>query len=186
MILAITAAFVAGSIATGTMTFAGDDGGSVAAHSHFELQSQIDDLDVQVDLIELIPGPQGPEGDDGLPGADGVDGLPGADGQDGAPGADGQDGAPGDDGQDGAPGADGDPFSNYYLVETRDTGFFTVSCDTGDIATGGGVQSTTTTNPIVLNRPIGNPATGWQGQSQSSTVDIIVLVICADIAAPFR
>jgi len=89
MILAIAAAFVAGSIATGTMTFAGvddDDGGGVGAHSHFELQSQIDDLDVQVDLIELIPGPQGPEGDDGTPGADGTNGAKGDKGDQGATG----------------------------------------------------------------------------------------------------
>ena len=106
MILVIAAAFVAGSIGTGTIAFAGDDSDNgilqtLLCPAGLALTGIVsgggDDDDDGGGIIELICEAQ----IEGPPGADGQDGAPGADGQDGAPGADGQDGAPGMDGADG-------------------------------------------------------------------------------------
>ena len=172
MILAIAAAFVAGSIATGTIAFAGDDGdGRVGAHSHFELQSQIDDLDVQVDLIELIPGPQGPEGDDGPPGPAGDDG------------ADGDDGAQGPAGGFLTTYANNGPSTN---VPANSFATSTANCDAGDIATGGGSALGTVEKLVSsLATFTGSTPTGWAVQAFNPTnqasVFIAATVICADV-----
>lgn len=56
--------------------------------------------------LEVVEGPQGEPGRDGV---DGKPGEPGSDGANGTPGRDGADGAPGRDGVDGKDGADGTP-----------------------------------------------------------------------------
>jgi len=139
MILAIAAAFVAGSIATGTIAYAGgddDDGGVLqtllcpAGKALTGIVSGGGDDDDGGGILDLIceaqiEGPQGPAGADGMdgaPGADGNDGAPGADGMDGAAGADGMDGAAGADGMDGAPGADGMDGAKGDKGDKGDTG----------------------------------------------------------------
>lgn len=68
-----------------------------AAGPIIDLQNQIDNeeasriegdqnLQDQINTIELVPGPQGPQGDPGPQGIPGTDGQPGADGQDGKDG----------------------------------------------------------------------------------------------------
>jgi len=151
MILAIAAAFVVGSIGTGTIAYAGDDDDDEgvlqtllcpAGKALTGIVSGGGDDDDGGGILDLIcnaqiEGPQGPpgadgndgapgaDGNDGAPGADGNDGAPGANGNDGAPGADGNDGAPGADGNDGAPGADGNDgapgLSGYEIVSTSST-----------------------------------------------------------------
>ncbi|MFI7134997.1 hypothetical protein ACIBQ1_55690 [Nonomuraea sp. NPDC050153] len=90
-----------------------------------------------------LKGPQGLKGDtgpQGPKGADGKDGLPGKDGKDGLPGKDGQDGK---DGLPGKPGPKGDPGGADVTVYTKSAsigknGSGSVSCEGGDMATGGG------------------------------------------------
>jgi len=193
MILAIAAAFVAGSIATGTIAFAGedDDGGGVRAHNHFELQSQIDDLDVQVDLIELIPGPQGPEGDDGTPGAEGPQGPKGDTGNTGSQGPKGDTGNTGSQGSQGSQGPQGPagPASIEVKTNTGTCGGgsvckVSVGCDSGDKATGGGFGSGSTVLKAFRSQPVfvGSVPTGWLASANnegSSIATFEVFVICA-------
>jgi len=117
MILAIAVAFVAGSIGTGTVAFAGSDDdelsqlacevGKAMTGILFEDDDEITDILCGAQL----QGPPGPPGNDGMDGAQGPPGNDGMDGAQGPPGNDGMDGAqgpPGNDGMDGADGAKGD------------------------------------------------------------------------------
>ncbi|MEV0351038.1 hypothetical protein AB0H88_35090 [Nonomuraea sp. NPDC050680] len=129
-------------------------------------------------------GPQGPKGDtglqgrQGLPGKDGKDGLPGKDGKDGLPGkagadgkdgADGKNGLPGKDGTDGKnglPGKDGQDgkdgkgitYTTYTRSNTFSSGSGSASCDSGDVATGGGFSISGNGN-VTSSAPSG--ASSW-------------------------
>jgi len=86
MILAIAAAFVAGSIATGTIAYAGeddDDGGNAIVDALNQIAIAIQGIDptVNVDPTPItVNAPQGPKGDKGDQGPQGIPGLPGAEG----------------------------------------------------------------------------------------------------------
>lgn len=69
--LAITAAFVAGSIMTSTMVYAAE---KPYGQPFQALWDAITGLQTQIDAIELTPGPQGSPGTNGKNGIDGVDG----------------------------------------------------------------------------------------------------------------
>jgi hypothetical protein len=58
-------------------------------------------------FVEVVKGPPGDPGQDGVDGRDGVDGKDGANGLDGVNGTDGRDGQPGRNGLDGRDGRDG-------------------------------------------------------------------------------
>ena len=67
MILIIAAAFVAGTITTGSMAFAQIDLCSQpSADSKKSVWHGLCDLQEQIDIIELTPGPAGPQGDPGV------------------------------------------------------------------------------------------------------------------------
>ena len=110
MILAIAAAFVAGSIATGTIVFADDDddGGSLLCDAGKAMTGILFDDD---DITGILCGAQ-LQGPEGPPGADGADGAPGADGTD----------------------------LNFYQVTTIDNNnnFAIALCDPLDTVVGGG------------------------------------------------
>ena len=121
-------------------------------------------LQMQIDNIELTPGPAGTAGADGATGpagtagadgatgpagADGATGPAGADGATGLDGLDGQEGLPGDigppglDGMQGLDGQDGVAFiykvSSTIIMDTMQTEIeHKADCDIGDIAIGGG------------------------------------------------
>lgn len=69
------------------------------------LQARLDSVKAELDAIQLIPGPQGPQG---VAGELGAIGPPGATGAQGPAGADGMDGATGAQGPAGADGLDAD------------------------------------------------------------------------------
>jgi len=100
--LVVVAAFVVGSIATGTIAYAGggDDGGIQelfcdAGKAMTGIVTGSGDDDDDDGVIDLICEAQ-IEGPPGTPGADGVDGTPGATGMTGMTGMDGEDADPQD------------------------------------------------------------------------------------------
>ncbi|GAA3021114.1 hypothetical protein [Streptosporangium longisporum] len=100
-------------------------------------------------------GPQGPKGDDGKPGVqgpkgdDGKPGVQGPKGDDGKPGVQGpkgDDGKTGPQGPKGADGKDGGALTTYIktgVINLSNDGTPSVSCNSGDVATGGGYHLTT-------------------------------------------
>ena len=118
MILAIAAAFVVGSIATGTIAFADLEEEVIISSLEF-LQNQIDDLVTQISLIQLIPGPQGDQGDTGPQGPQGeatviVEGVIGPEGPKGDKGNKGDKGDKGDQG----------PGTSHIITSTVSTQVF--------------------------------------------------------------
>jgi len=91
MILAIATAFVAGSIATGTIAFADDDDelSQLACEAGKAMTGIL--LEDDDEITDILCGAQlqGPPGADGMDGARGADGMDGARGADGAPGPSG-------------------------------------------------------------------------------------------------
>ncbi|MGC5016479.1 hypothetical protein ACLQ2R_37425 [Streptosporangium sp. DT93] len=91
-------------------------------------------------------GAQGPKGADGQDGKNGAQGPKGADGQDGKNGAQGPKGEPGAPGKDGKDGKDGGALSTYIKSNNfslNNDGNASVSCNSGDLATGGGYSLST-------------------------------------------
>ena len=97
LILVIAAAFVAGTITTGTLAYAsGDKNGKP-----FEaIWDAIHNLEIGLAEIELTPGPPGPAGANGTDGAIGPQGLQGIQGINGTTGATGPQGEQGPAGQE--------------------------------------------------------------------------------------
>ncbi|MFJ3637440.1 SH3 domain-containing protein [Streptomyces sp. NPDC090112] len=83
---------------------AGAPNGTTLGNGSWAIDSGYPDSPVPFAVETPLPGPAGPQGNDGAPGPSGKDGLPGQPGQ---PGVSGSDGTPGVPGQDGAPGPAG-------------------------------------------------------------------------------
>ncbi|MFI6509358.1 hypothetical protein ACIBCT_17255 [Streptosporangium sp. NPDC050855] len=113
-------------------------------------------------------GAQGPKGDTGAQGPKGDDGKDGAQGPKGDTGPQGPKGADGKDGRDGQRGPKGEPGDSAALttyVNTRNfslsnDGSASVSCDGGDVATGGG-YSLTAMKYFVVTGTYPSSATTW-------------------------
>ncbi|HUR04656.1 MAG TPA: hypothetical protein VM347_19080, partial [Nonomuraea sp.] len=104
-----------------------------------------------------LPGKNGTDGKDGLPGKDGKDGLPGKNGADGVDGKDGKNGLPGKDGKDGVDGK-GITYTTYTRSNPFSSGSGSVSCSSGDVATGGGFSISGSAN-VTSSAPSGG--SGW-------------------------
>jgi len=116
LVLAITAAFVAGTITTATIVNAQGDTITACVNNKSQgkdlrIVDSADDCRNNEAAIEWniqgIQGDKGDTGDTGATGADGADGATGATGADGATGATGANGATGATGANGATGATG-------------------------------------------------------------------------------
>ncbi|MGW4509093.1 SH3 domain-containing protein [Streptomyces sp. NPDC004436] len=97
---------------------AGAPNGITLGNGSWAIDSGYPDSPVPFAVETPLPGPAGPQGNDGAPGPSGTDGLPGLPGQPGSkgdPGVPGEQGLPGNpgvpgsDGTPGAPGQDGVP-----------------------------------------------------------------------------
>ncbi|GAB2475527.1 collagen-like protein [Streptosporangium sandarakinum] len=122
-------------------------------------------------------GPQGEQGPQGKPGENGKDGAPGKQGEQGPQGKPGQDGAPGRQGLPGKDGKDGQDgglaavTTRHQSSNIKGDGSVSVSCQTGELATGGGYSMNGNGSYLVsASMPSGN---GWvvkvsQGNSYSS------------------
>ena len=181
----VALAFVAGSIMTGTIAFADEDGYSGDLLGLImELETQIISIQTEILQLELHEGPQGPAG------------PPGTNGMNGA------DGAKGDKGDVGPSGSSYVAF-NSRSVSVDASGafgaFISVKCNTGDIATGGGgfISNGLKAWPLVESRPTvdigtdfptsGQEANGWfvQGSGLNTgevTGDIKVWAICTSLS----
>jgi len=175
LILAIAVAFVAGSITTGTITFADDDddlsqlvcqAGTAMTGILFEDDDEITDILCGAQL-------QGPQGEQG---------------------------PAGDDGADGATGPQGPAFLELYTnTNTVTLPRFSINnndevlCDTGDKATGGSFsfdEIPVSPNARISDQPIIDNSTGidvpigWKTTMTNPfpfPLDMTVHVICADI-----
>ena len=156
MILAIAAAFVAGTLTTASIVTAENDVIIACVHNNSNgnnvriVDSPDDCRNNETPVQWNTQGPPGP------------------------PGADGQDGAQGPQGEQGPPG----PVNTY--VRSAPSRVF---CDPGDIATGGGgVQPNPGTGLTVsraISSGIGLPPSGWEAGGPGPQATAIV--VCADI-----
>lgn len=141
-------------------------------------------------------GPSGPTGDTGPQGATGATGATGLTGDTGPSGPTGTTGATGSTGATGPQGIQGDtgpsgptgdtgpsgpsgplgsPDLTHYVVSAPGNGFGLVSatayCDSGDVATGGGVAINTSVYPGALKTSMpamdGSTPIGWTGSAYS-------------------
>ncbi|MGA7669772.1 MAG: hypothetical protein WBW04_05080, partial [Nitrolancea sp.] len=111
-------------------------------------------------------GPSGPQGDTGVQGPTGTTGIQGDTGPSGPAG---------DTGPSGPSGPLGSPDISHYVVSAQGTGFGlvnqTVYCDSGDVATGGGVSINTSIFPGALKTSMpamdGDTPIGWTGSAYS-------------------
>ena len=119
--------------------------------------------------IQGDTGPSGPTGDTG------ATGLTGATGSQGIQGDTGPSGPTGDTGPSGPSGPLGTPDITHYVVSAQGTGFGLVNqtayCDSGDVATGGGVSINTSIFPGALKNSMpamdGDQPIGWTGSAYS-------------------
>ncbi len=134
-------------------------------------------------------GPQGARGAQGNKGAKGVKGRTGKVGPDGADGADGKDGKNGLRGPVGPPGQQGSALDVQTYVVTAAAGesggslTASVSCEEGDLATGGGFE---TDGTIRTSLGSGSPSpTGWRAATSAEDPgsSLKVHVVCADLDA---
>ena len=147
----IALAFVGGSITTGSMSYA-ESGGIPQAVSDLEsqfvgiqefligLDSRVTQNEADIANIELIPGPQGIQGETGEVGPQGEQGIPGPQG------------IAGQDGQNAL------PLSTYtewkrVMVSPNTAPYIIVSCETGDALISGGIIKSHSTMEIFENRP---------------------------------
>jgi hypothetical protein len=138
------------------------------------------------------PGPQGPQGAQGAQGAQGPQGggagSQGPQGAQGAQGAQGPQGggagSQGPQGPQGAQGAQGAQGSRgtigtIYVKTATGTRTVTVSCNDGDVATGGGFSTGQGSLRDSRPTPVGtNPPTGWQATTTANQ-PITAYVVCA-------
>ena len=167
MIGLVAIAFVAGSIMTGNTANAGthNGGGNEFLALLMELETQIISMQTQIQQLDFL-GEKGETGDKG---------------------PDGDKGATGDTGDQGPVGT----FPSYYVASDDVTGsqVGTAFCDSGDIATGGGIahvqgtfQAITASIPAIS----GGVPIGWTAAYSGSNAQNTVWAVCADIAEPFR
>jgi len=114
-------------------------------------------------------------------------------GEQGPAGPQGEQGPAGPQGEQGPAGADGAPGSvNTYVRIARSEAVSpggittqTVSCDSGDIVTGGGHEPTNFDSLSSSNPILTDPLTTWKGSMKyigtSGTAFLTVFVVCADI-----
>ncbi|MFF4098215.1 hypothetical protein [Streptomyces sp. NPDC001903] len=144
------------------------------------------------------PGVQGPQGFQGEPGERGPQGFQGNQGFQGTPGTGSQgtqgfQGEPGERGPQGFQGNQG--FQGFqgnqgfqgeagatgtvttYVNSATEDSTVTVTCNTGDLATGGGFL--TATGAVRVSRPIGTPPNGWQATTTAEQ-PITAYVVCVD------
>ncbi|MEU6213183.1 SH3 domain-containing protein [Streptomyces sp. NPDC047023] len=88
---------------------AGAPNGTTLGNGSWAIDSGYPDSPVPFAVETPLPGPAGPQGNDGAPGPSGTDGLPGLPGQPGSKGDPGVPGEPGLPGNPGVPGSDGTP-----------------------------------------------------------------------------
>ncbi|MFD8654676.1 hypothetical protein ACFY13_18555, partial [Streptomyces mirabilis] len=127
---------------------------------------------------------QGNQGNQGFQGDQGNQGFQGNQGPRGYQGFQGNQGNQGDQGFQGNQGSQGarGPVTTYYRNSGPQMMTATVSCDAGDVATGGGFM--TDTGSIRDNFPIGPVAApnGWQASTTADNPqNITAYVVCADI-----
>jgi len=163
------------------------------------------------------PGPTGPPGSPGAQGASGAQGATGATGLMGATGGAGPGGPTGATGASGASGPTGPTGTNGATGSTGATGTSgatgpsggiaaqvrsagctiphssssncSVSCNPGDVATGGGFDTDAALADIRISRPTPNDATptGWtarfRNQSNVNVANVTVYVVCVPSGA---
>ncbi len=136
-----------------------------------------------------ITGATGAAGPSGKPGAQGMGGPQGPKGNTGSPGAKGNAGATGPQGPTGANGATNVTVRSYSVhIGPNNGGGSYADCDTGEVATGGGVDLnggvTGTGITVGTSRPYptsGTPTAWYAVMNNASSTDgtVNVYVICA-------
>jgi hypothetical protein len=136
-----------------------------------------------------VPGPPGANGVDGTNGVDGLDGAPGPKGDKGEPGeqgVQGEQGLQGEQGIQGEPGVLGfySAGSDRVDVGPGTTLFAHASCDTGDLAVGGGFSKDPSTDLSIV-RSTRNAFIQWQVEAKNSSTTatrwFFASVVCADL-----
>jgi hypothetical protein len=145
--------------------------------------------------------PAGLQGDPGLQGPKGDPGLQGDQGDPGLQGDQGDSGQQGDQGDSGQQGPQGDPGATNVVLRESTTqsvapdgsGTFTKNCESGEVATGGGLrvlQADTEDVHVWRSSPAetspGETTTGWfvgiknlDVESNGNNINFKVSVVCA-------
>jgi hypothetical protein len=115
---------------------------------------------------------EGIKGDQGLPGADGTNGLPGADGAAGPAGPTGPEGPPG--------------VLGFYTVTGNTAHISRATCNSGDVATGGGYIWRSGLPRGAQHSMVGASYTGnvpfqWYAQGMAVDSQVQAVVVCADM-----
>jgi len=160
----VAIAFVAGSMMTITADAKQEDDTTFFGLL-MELETQIISMQTQIQQLDLF----------------------GEKGETGEKGPDGDKGETGDTGDKGPVGT----FPSYYVASDDVTGsqVGTAFCDSGDIATGGGiahVQGTFQAITETIPKISGGVPIGWTAAMSGSNAQNTVWAVCADIAEPFR
>jgi len=191
MVLVIAAAFVAGSIGTGTISYAqqGGQGTNLIVDALNNIVSAISGIDPDVTVnvppaevqIVGVEGPEGPQGPTGIGCS-----IVGTFVKCGDLGSDVQ-GPQGDQGPQGSPGP---AFPDTYLISEHitfgvggSTGNIIRSCDFGDTMLAGGYAAAENVD-VRINRPSSNAWT-WHALSDFPETDFFIIYYsCADTSEP--
>ena len=151
----IAAAFLAGTITTGTIAYAADHRDAPLLGTAFHsILDKIENLQTQIDNIQLIPGPKGDQGERGPPG------------------------------EPGPPGESG-IFPHTYRVFESVMGDASISCDPGDTILGGGFSNISSVIGADLTDPIDpEHPTQWTVNPSILNTSYVISAFCADTADP--
>jgi hypothetical protein len=173
----VTIAFLAGTITTGTGVFAADHGDNPNGQPFKDIWIVIGNLQDQITDIELIPGPQGNDGQDGSSCTIDETIVSCTDGTS----SDVQ-GPTGDQGPDGDAGIS---LPHTYRIFASATGSANLGCNPGDTILGGGFVGVS--SGVNEARLIGGDAehpTLWAVSPVNLDDDYNISVFCADTEEP--